>query len=149
MAENPKQNLQPTSVIAMIFGVTNSRIGQLKKEGVIVGHGNPAKYDLLPTVKAYIRYLSDKAYGREQKENMARLEEEKLQAETNIKKAKAEIAIARADEQIALEKKKAENEIRTQIAEVSVVIAEQLIDREINEKDHEKLINDMIDNVKR
>lgn len=64
-------------------------------------------------------------------------------------KAKAEIAIARADEQIALEKKKAENEIRTQIAEVSVVIAEQLIDREINEKDHEKLINDMIDNVKR
>ena len=64
-------------------------------------------------------------------------------------KAKAEIAIARADEQIALEKKKAENEIRTQSAEVSVVIAEQLIDREINEKDHEKLINDMIDNVKR
>jgi F-type H+-transporting ATPase subunit b len=64
-------------------------------------------------------------------------------------KAKAESAIARADEQIALEKKKAENEIRTQIAEVSVVIAEQLIDREINEKDHEKLINDMIDNVKR
>jgi F-type H+-transporting ATPase subunit b len=64
-------------------------------------------------------------------------------------KAKAESTIARADEQIALEKKKAENEIRTQIAEVSVVIAEQLIDREINEKDHEKLINDMIDNVKR
>ena len=98
MAENPKQNLQPTSVIAMIFGVTNSRIGQLKKEGVIVGQGNPAKYDLLPTVKAYIRYLSDKAYGREMKESMAKLEEEKLQAETDIKKAKAEIANLERDE---------------------------------------------------
>ena len=64
-------------------------------------------------------------------------------------KAKADMTIARAEEQISLEKKKAENEIRTQIAEISIVIAEQLVDREINEKDHEELINDLIDNVKR
>ena len=64
-------------------------------------------------------------------------------------KAKADMTIARAEEQISLEKKKAENEIRTQIAEISIVIAEKLVDREINEKDHEELINDLIDNVKR
>lgn len=92
MAENPKQNMQPTAVIASIFGVTNSRIGQLKKEGVIVGQGNPAKYDLLPTIKAYIRYLSDKAYGREKKEVAVQLEEDKLRAEVAIKQAKAQAA---------------------------------------------------------
>ena len=92
MAENPKQNLQPTSVIAMLFGITNSRVGQLKKEGVIIGQGNPAKYDLLPTVKAYIRYLSDKAYARDKREKARELEENKLEAEGRIKTAKAEIA---------------------------------------------------------
>jgi F-type H+-transporting ATPase subunit b len=62
---------------------------------------------------------------------------------------KAEATMRRADEQIALEKKKAENDIKTQIAEVSVLLAEKLVDREINEKDHEAMINDFIDNVKR
>ena len=98
MAENSKQNMQPTSVIASIFGVTNSRIGQLKKEGVIVGYGNPAKYDLLPTTKAYIQYLSDKAYGREKKETALQLEEEKLRAEVEIKQAKAQAAKLELDE---------------------------------------------------
>lgn len=98
MAENTKQNLQPTSVIAMLFGVTNSRIGQLKKEGIIVGQGNPARYDLLPTVKAYIRYLSDKAYGREQKEATAALEERKLRAEAEIKESKSAIVKMEQDE---------------------------------------------------
>lgn len=90
MAEN--QNLQPVAVIAKIFGVTTRRVQQLKEEGIIIGQGNPTKYDLLPTIQAYIRYLSDKAYGRQKKENREALEEQKLQAEIDIKKAKAEAA---------------------------------------------------------
>lgn len=92
------ENMQPTSVIAALFGVTNTRIGQLKKEGVIVGRGNPAMYDLYPTIKAYIRYLSDKAHGREKKETTAGLEERKLRAEAEIKEAKAAIAKMEQDE---------------------------------------------------
>lgn len=91
MAENQK-NLQPTAVIAKIFGVSTRRIEQLKTEGVIHGQGHPTTYDLLPTIQAYIRYLSDKAYGREKKAIMADLEKEKLQSEAEIKKAKAEVA---------------------------------------------------------
>lgn len=84
--------LQPTQVIANIFGVTTRRVEQLKAEGIIKGQGKPTKYDLLPTIQAYIRYLSDKANGREKKETMASLEEAKLQAEVDIKKSKAEAA---------------------------------------------------------
>lgn len=90
MADN--QNLQPTQVIAKIFGVSTRRVEQLKTEGIIKGQGKPTKYDLLPTIQAYIKYLSDKANGREKKETMANLEEEKLSAEVAIKKSKAEAA---------------------------------------------------------
>lgn len=90
MADN--QNLQPTQVIAKIFGVTTRRVQQLKDEGIIQGQGNPMRFDLLPTIQAYIRYLSDKANGREKREVMAKLEEDKLRAEAEIKQAKAKQA---------------------------------------------------------
>lgn len=90
MAEN--QNMQPTQVIAKIFGVSTRRVEQLKSEGVIKGQGRPTKYDLLPTIQAYIRYLSDKANGREKKAADAELESKKLDAESRFKQAKAEMA---------------------------------------------------------
>ncbi len=90
MAEN--QNLQPTQVIAKIFGVSTRRVEQLKAEGVIVGQGRPTKYDLLPTIQKYIQYLSDKANGREQKKSTADIVEQKLQAEANLKQSKAKVA---------------------------------------------------------
>lgn len=89
-AEN--QNLQPTRVIAKIFGVSTRRVEQLKTEGIIKGQGKPTKYDLLPTIQAYIRHLSDKAAGREKKETTAELEQKKLRAEVALKEAKAEAA---------------------------------------------------------
>ena len=86
------ENLQSSQVIAKIFGVSTRRVEQLKTEGVIKGQGKPTKYDLLPTIQAYIRYLSDKANGREKKETDSQLETEKLTAEKRIKMAKAEMA---------------------------------------------------------
>lgn len=86
------QNLQPASVIAKIFGVSVRRIEQLKAEGIITGEGRPTRYDLLPTIQAYIKYLSDKANGREKKQTDAQLTTSKLEAEKRIKTAKAEMA---------------------------------------------------------
>lgn len=86
------ENLQSTQIIAKIFGVSTRRVEQLKTEGVIKGQGKPTKYDLLPTIQAYIKYLSDKANGREKKETVAKLEEEKLRAEAEIKQSKAQQA---------------------------------------------------------
>lgn len=86
------QNLQSTQVIAKIFGVSTRRVEQLKTEGIIKGQGKPTKYDLLPTIQAYIKYLSDKANGREKKQTDAQLTTSKLEAESRIKTAKAEMA---------------------------------------------------------
>ena len=86
------ENLQSSQVIAKIFGVSVRRVEQLKSEGIIRGQGKPTKYDLLPTIQAYIKYLSDKANGREKKETDAQLETAKLDAEKRIKVAKAEMA---------------------------------------------------------
>lgn len=86
------QNLQSTQVIAKLFGVSTRRVEQLKTEGIIRGQGKPTKYDLLPTIQSYIKYLSDKANGREKKEKDAALETGKLEAEKRIKTAKAEMA---------------------------------------------------------
>ena len=85
------QNLVSKNNIAELFDVSPRRIEQLTSEGVIKSIGRPAQYDLLPTIKAYIKYLADKAYGRQQKESVADLEEAKLRAETEMKESKAKI----------------------------------------------------------
>lgn len=86
------ENLVTKQVIANIFGVSTRRVEQLKSEGIIKGQGKPTQYDLLPTIKAYIKYLSDKAYGREKKKHDSELTTEKLEAEARFRKAKAEMA---------------------------------------------------------
>lgn len=93
MAET-KKNLQGAAVIAKLFGVTDRRVQQLAKEGVIPAvQTRPYKFDLLPTVQAYIRHLSDKANGREQKSaDTVQAGADKLRAEADLKQSKAKIA---------------------------------------------------------
>lgn len=93
MAEG-KQNLQNAAIIAKLFGVTDRRIQQLAKEGIIpAAQKRPYMFDLLPTVQSYIRYLSDKANGREAKSaDAAQVEMEKLRAEADMKRSKADMA---------------------------------------------------------
>ena len=53
----------------------------------------------------------------------------------------------KAEKEIAQEKKKAVNEVKGEIGDMAVEIAAKVIEREINEKDHEKLIDEFISNV--
>ena len=94
MAEATKKNLQSSAIIAKLFGVTERRVQQLAKEGVIpTAQQRPYKFDLLPTVQAYIKHLSDKAYGKEQKStDTVQAEVDKLRAEADLKQSKAKIA---------------------------------------------------------
>ena len=93
MAET-KKNLQGSGIIARLFGVTERRVQQLAKEGVIPAvEKKPLKFDLLPTVQAYIKYLSGKAYGKEEKSSDDKTAEaDKLRAEADLKMFKAKIA---------------------------------------------------------
>lgn len=89
-----KTNLQGSDIIAKVFGVTERRVQQLAKEGVIRAvQTRPYKFDLLPTVQTYIKYLSEKVNGREQKgTDTVQAEADKLRAEADLKQSKAKIA---------------------------------------------------------
>ena len=52
--------------------------------------------------------------------------------------------IREAEDEASLAKKKAQGEIREEIVDVSGCLAEKLLEREINEGDHQKLIDDFI-----
>lgn len=94
MAENKKQNLQGSEIIAKLFGVTPRRVQQLAKEGIIpVAQEKPYKFDLLATVQAYIKYLSAKVNGKEEKgaEDVQAITK-KLKAEADLKRYKADMA---------------------------------------------------------
>lgn len=94
MAENTKQNIQSTDIIAKLFDLDVRRVQQLAKEGILpAASQRPYKFDLLPTVKAYIRYLRDRANGKEAKTaDTVKAEADKLRAEADLKQSKAKIA---------------------------------------------------------
>ena len=75
--------------------MTVRRIQQLTQEGIIntvevVGENGRAvkRYETLPTIKKYIKYLSDLAYNKNQKNS--NLEDQKLENEIRIKDARAQ-----------------------------------------------------------
>ena len=94
MADAPKQNLQTTAIIAKLFDLDERRVQQLAKSGVLpAASTRPYKFDLLPTVKAYIKHLREKANGKETKTaDTAKAEADKLRAEADLKQSKAKIA---------------------------------------------------------
>lgn len=72
-----------------------------------------------------------------------------IQSEKILKEAQDQTFAMKnkAEKEIAQEKKKAVNEVRGEIGDMAVEIAAKVIEREINEKDHEKLIDEFISNV--
>lgn len=62
-------------------------------------------------------------------------------------KKEAGAILARADEDVEREKKRAQNELRGEISELAVLVAQKVVEKEINENDHDKFINDFIENV--
>lgn len=89
-------NAQKADVIAKLFGVSVRRVQQLTQEGIIstIRVGNANRYDLLPTIQRYIKYLQDKANGREAKKDADTEKDEKLKvnADARLRDAKARIA---------------------------------------------------------
>lgn len=80
------------------------RVQQLTQDGVISTtdvkeSGRKVKrYELIPTVMAYIKFIQDKAYGREKKMSETDLITRKLQADVDFKEAKAKMAQLQLDE---------------------------------------------------
>ena len=72
-----------------------------------------------------------------------------LQSETILKEASQQAAVIRekAEADIEQERQKAVNELKDEIGGIAMEIAGKVIEREISEKDHEKLIDEFIQNV--
>lgn len=72
-----------------------------------------------------------------------------VQSEEMLKEASVQAAAikTKAENDIAQEKRKAVNEIKDEIGDMAMEIAGKVIEREINEDDHTKLINDFIGSV--
>ena len=94
MAEEQQQSgFYRVEVIATLFGVSVRRVQQLTQEGIIAttktSEGN--RYELAPTIQRYIKYLSDKAYGKSKSEKEMELKEQKLQAAIALKDSQGEM----------------------------------------------------------
>jgi len=101
------------------------------------------------------------AIKSEYEENMAKAKEEadeivvKAQktaasrSEEIIHEAQAQVAEMKqkAEKDIALERKKAVNEVKDEIGTIAMEIASKVVEREIDAKDHEALIEEFIKNV--
>lgn len=92
------QNLYEPKVIAQLFNFEGPRrIEQLTRDGVIdavlvdVDGHKVRRYDLAPTIQKYVKYLSDKAYGRSRSEKEMELKEQKLEAEVALKESQGEL----------------------------------------------------------
>ena len=80
-------------IIAQIFGVTVRRVQQLTQEGIIKTteiSGEGRRYELVSTIKTYIQYLSNKAYGKGKSERESELKQQKLEVEIALKEAQEE-----------------------------------------------------------
>lgn len=86
--------LVDSKTIATLFGVTTRRVQQLAQEGIIIAtkQGNANRYDLLPTIQRYIKYLTEKANGREPSKKDAETESRRMEAEADLKRSKADMA---------------------------------------------------------
>lgn len=116
----------------------------------------------------------DGEYDAAQKANMAaqsskneleeRLQNAKVEAEGIVKeaadaaalrgekiitqaKAEAEGIITQANAAAELELKKAREDIKTQVVDISTAISEKMLEREINADDHKTLIDSVIDKI--
>jgi F-type H+-transporting ATPase subunit b len=59
-------------------------------------------------------------------------------------KMEAAAVRSKAEKDIEREKQAAVNEIRDDIASIAISVAEKVIEKDIDEKDHEKLVEDFI-----
>lgn len=97
MEGNDSTRYYRVEVIAKLFDVTVRRVQQLTQDGVLQtteimnGTKKERRYDIIPTVQRYIKYLSDKAYNRSKSEKIVELQEQKLKAEIALKESQAEL----------------------------------------------------------
>ncbi len=76
--------------------------------------------------------------------NVANQREKEIIADA---KAKADIIIRQAENEAILERKKAEDAVKKEIVEVSSLLTEKMLEREISAEDHQHFIDSFIESI--
>lgn len=92
--KNEMRGYATKDTIAQLFGLSGRRIEQLVADGIIDRvriDGGGVRFELATTIQRYVKYLSDKAYGKERSEAEAKLKEQKLRADVALKESQGEL----------------------------------------------------------
>jgi len=90
MTSDPASPAYPVGTIAKLFMVSERRVQQLVKMG-IVPKNDHGRYELVPAVQGYVRYLQERAQGRpgapedyhQEKSRLVKLQADKAQLEVD------------------------------------------------------------------
>ena len=133
-----------SKVIAQLFGVSVRRIQQLTQEGIIETTqvpGEGRRYELVPTIQAYTKYLADKAYGREQSDREAELKEQKMKADIAAGKYIAVEEVRMDYERFFVTFKNFAMSLSTRLVDESSSYVEPLEARRIEKELHQRVRN--------
>lgn len=132
-----------------LFGPVKKVMDQRQEEiEKSISDAENAKSDALNMKEEYTKKLSDaKKEADEIIKNAvksAQLREEEILKEAN---KKASDIMEKADKTIELEKKAAMEGVKEEIADIATSIASKIIEKDINENDHERLIEEFINKM--
>lgn len=107
-----------------------------------------AKENALAMEEEYTQKLAVAAQAGEQMVQQA-VERGQKREDEIIRQAneRAEAILEKASADIQQEKKKAINDAKDEISVIAIAIAEKVVDRELNAADHEKLVDQFIDEL--
>ena len=135
----------------ILFKPVKNMIDSRQKEVDDMYSGAEAAETKAKAMKA--EYEEKLAHANDESEEILRTAQRRalLKEEEILKEAAVEAARIRerADEDIAMEKKRMLGEIKDEVSGMAVDIASALIGREVNGKEHERFIDDFIDELGR
>lgn len=128
-----------------VKAMIDARQEELKK---LHDDAQKAKADAEQMKTDYVKSLSG---AKEEANEIVKSATQKAQTKSDeiVREAqeKATKLLEKADLEIEREKKKAINEIKDEISDIAIMIATKVVDKDINAKDHERLIEQFIDGV--
>lgn len=122
-----------------------------KRRAEIEGHYEEAQKAETDAKAMKANYESKMAGAREEADRVIKTATDSANAMSRsiVEDARAQAAQMkrRADSEIEMERRKAFDEVKGELSGIALDIAQQVIDREVKEKDHETFIEEFIKNV--
>jgi phage terminase Nu1 subunit (DNA packaging protein) len=85
----------PVSIIAQLLNLSERRVQQLAKDGIIP-KADKGKYDLVSSVRSYVKYLYERAFGQNNESIDSHVEKARL-LKAQAAKAEFDLAVSRGE----------------------------------------------------